>query len=155
MTFGESENFRHRLCYQDLKAYDLYNTPKMAPNRGPPTKSSGKRFSSRKSSLPAKSSKSSKPSNVGTKGRVTRKPPTKQQKTKSSTASAKKKRRIYTEKELDLPTLNMITPVGVAKPKGKKRGKVFVDDAVSLAIFNDPEAAQRAPLDVVEFCGRD
>lgn len=42
----------------------------------------------------------------------------------------KKKRRIYTEKELGVPTLNMITPVGVEKPKGKKKGKVFVDDRV-------------------------
>lgn len=43
-----------------------------------------------------------------------------------------KKRRIYTEKELGIPTLNMITPVGVEKPKGKKKGKVFVDDRVRL-----------------------
>lgn len=42
----------------------------------------------------------------------------------------KKKRRIYTEKELGVPTLNMITPVGVEKPKGRKKGKVFVDDRV-------------------------
>lgn len=44
----------------------------------------------------------------------------------------KKKRRIYTEKELGVPTLNMTTPVGVEKPKGKKKGKVFVDDQVRL-----------------------
>lgn len=42
----------------------------------------------------------------------------------------KKKRRVYTEKELGIPALNMITPVGVEKPKGKKKGKVFVDDRV-------------------------
>jgi 60S ribosomal subunit assembly/export protein LOC1 len=36
----------------------------------------------------------------------------------------KKKRRIYTEKELGIPALNMITPVGVEKPKGEKKGKV-------------------------------
>jgi len=42
----------------------------------------------------------------------------------------KKKKRIYTEKELGIPTLNTITPVGVEKPKGKKKGKVFVDDRV-------------------------
>lgn len=40
------------------------------------------------------------------------------------------KKKTYTEKELDIPTLNMITPVGVTKPKGKKKGKVFVDDKV-------------------------
>ncbi|TVY48019.1 60S ribosomal subunit assembly/export protein [Lachnellula occidentalis] len=44
----------------------------------------------------------------------------------------RKKRRIYTEKELDIPQLNMITPVGVEKPKGKKKGKVFVDDRESM-----------------------
>ncbi len=42
----------------------------------------------------------------------------------------KKKKKIYTEKELGIPQLNMITPVGVTKPKGKKKGKVFVDDKV-------------------------
>lgn len=43
----------------------------------------------------------------------------------------RKKRKTYTEKELGIPQLNMITPVGVTKPKGKKKGKVFVDDKVS------------------------
>ncbi len=42
----------------------------------------------------------------------------------------KRKQRVYTEKELGIPQLNMITPVGVQKPKGKKKGKVFVDDRV-------------------------
>lgn len=41
-----------------------------------------------------------------------------------------KKRRVYTEKELGIPALNMITPVGVEKPKMGKKGKVFVDDRV-------------------------
>jgi len=45
----------------------------------------------------------------------------------------KKKKRVYTEEELGIPKLNMITPVGVLKPKGKKKGKVFVDDRVSLS----------------------
>jgi 60S ribosomal subunit assembly/export protein LOC1 len=50
--------------------------------------------------------------------------------------SGKKKRRVYTEKELGIPQLNMITPLGVEKPKGKKKGKVFVDDRVcSFALF--------------------
>lgn len=44
----------------------------------------------------------------------------------------KKKKRVYTEAELGIPKLNMITPVGVQKPKGKKKGKVFVDDRVSF-----------------------
>ena len=30
-----------------------------------------------------------------------------------------------------MPKLNMVTPAGVQKPKGKKKGKVFVDDPVS------------------------
>lgn len=57
--------------------------------------------------------------------------PQKVQKT-SNLATLKKKRRVYTEKELGIPALNMITPIGVEKPKGKKKGKVFVDDRVSL-----------------------
>ncbi|RKU42444.1 60S ribosomal subunit assembly/export protein [Coniochaeta pulveracea] len=44
----------------------------------------------------------------------------------------KKKKKVYTEKELGIPQLNMITPVGVEKPKGKKKGKVFVDDRESM-----------------------
>ena len=39
---------------------------------------------------------------------------------------------MYTDKELDLPALNMITPVGIPKPRGKKKGKVFADDAESM-----------------------
>ncbi|KAK3946076.1 hypothetical protein QBC46DRAFT_370767 [Diplogelasinospora grovesii] len=45
----------------------------------------------------------------------------------------KKKKRVYTAKELGIPELNMITPVGVTKPKGKKKGKVFVDDRESMS----------------------
>ncbi|KAK0619333.1 hypothetical protein B0T14DRAFT_430354 [Immersiella caudata] len=44
----------------------------------------------------------------------------------------KRKKRVYTEKELGIPELNKITPVGVTKPKGKKKGKVFVDDRESM-----------------------
>jgi 60S ribosomal subunit assembly/export protein LOC1 len=60
-------------------------------------------------------------------------PPAKQQKTKSKVAGEdrKKKKRVYTDEELGIPKLNMVTPVGVQKPRGKKKGKVFVDDAVS------------------------
>lgn len=42
----------------------------------------------------------------------------------------KRKKRVYTEKELDIPKLNTVTPMGVQKPKGSKKGKVFVDDRV-------------------------
>ncbi|KAK6344210.1 60S ribosomal subunit assembly/export protein [Orbilia brochopaga] len=34
----------------------------------------------------------------------------------------------YTDAQLKLPTLNGIVPAGVAKPRGKKKGKVFVED---------------------------
>ena len=68
-----------------------------------------------------------------TKSKISKKikaPPPKQQKTTSATAPVKKKKRVYTDKELGLPKLNMIMPVGVNAPKGKKKGKIFVDDAV-------------------------
>lgn len=71
--------------------------------------------------------------NKGFKTRVLKQakgPPPKQQKTKSAPGPVKKKPRIYTEKELGIPKLNMITPAGVQLPKGKKKGKVFVDDQV-------------------------
>ena len=94
---------------------------------------------SRTKSGPNKSSKTAnKPAALGsnTKSRVSKKsgpkaPPPKQQKTKSKAGTIKKKRRVYTDKELGIPKLNMITPVGVEPPKGKKKGKVFVDDQVS------------------------
>jgi 60S ribosomal subunit assembly/export protein LOC1 len=54
--------------------------------------------------------------------------------TQLSQLNKKKKKRVYTEKELGIPQLNMITPVGVEKPKGKKKGKVFVDDTVSHSL---------------------
>lgn len=82
-----------------------------------------------------------KPNALGanTKSRVSKNkpiaPPPKQQKTKSSAGPAKKKKRVYTEKELGIPKLNMITPVGVDLPKGKKKGKVFVDDQVGLPTY--------------------
>lgn len=43
----------------------------------------------------------------------------------------KKKKKTYTAEELGIPTLNGIRPAGVVKPKGQKKGKVFVDDPVS------------------------
>ncbi|KAK5993423.1 60S ribosomal subunit assembly/export protein LOC1 [Cladobotryum mycophilum] len=56
-----------------------------------------------------------------------------QVKEKNRAALLKKpKRKVYTEAELGIPTLNMITPVGVIKPKGQKKGKVFVDDKESM-----------------------
>lgn len=73
-------------------------------------------------------SKSKKPKSKG--------PPPKPQKSAGNLATLKKKRRVYTEKELDIPKLNMITPIGVEKPKGKKKGKVFVDDRVCFTYLS-------------------
>lgn len=55
------------------------------------------------------------------------------QKTKSRTSlDGRKKKRVYSEKELDIPALNGIIPAGIAKPKGQKIGKKFVDDPASM-----------------------
>lgn len=98
----------------------------MAPSSASRTKSSSSKISKKPSALGsnAKSRVSKKP---GPKA-----PAPKQQKTKSNKGPVKKKKRVYTDKELGIPKLNMITPVGVDLPKGKKKGKVFVDDQVSL-----------------------
>lgn len=88
--------------------------------------------------------KTSKPTGAGSKGKPSgggsssskskvKRPPPKEMKAKPRTAPEllkKRKKRVYTEKELNLPALNTITPVGVQKPRGKKKGKVFVDDQV-------------------------
>ncbi|KAG9995695.1 hypothetical protein KCU78_g17814, partial [Aureobasidium melanogenum] len=61
------------------------------------------------------------------------KPKTVEQKSKSTAhGPAKKKKRVYTEKELNIPTLNGIRPAGIQKPNGVKKGKTFVDDKESL-----------------------
>lgn len=44
----------------------------------------------------------------------------------------KPKKKKYSAEQLGVPKLNMITPVGVVKPRGKKKGKVFVDDRVGV-----------------------
>ncbi|RSL62775.1 hypothetical protein CEP53_004650 [Fusarium sp. AF-6] len=64
-------------------------------------------------------------------------PPSKQVKDKGREALLRKlknpKKRKYTDEQLGIPTLNKITPVGVVKPRGKKKGKVFVDDRESMS----------------------
>lgn len=90
----------------------------------------------------SKGSKGSQRSELSSASRVgksrkknVKRPPPKEVKSKARTAPEnlqKKKKRVYTEAELDLPKLNSITPVGVVKPKGKKKGKTFVDDEVRL-----------------------
>ena len=107
----------------------------MAPTRGgsKPAHGNGKKTTQTSTRKPVTGAIKSR---VGKKVNL---PAPKQQKTKSASSVTKngvgkKKRKVYTDKELGLPKLNMITPVGVEAPKGKKRGKVFVDDAVSLWI---------------------
>jgi 60S ribosomal subunit assembly/export protein LOC1 len=91
----------------------------------------------RGSSKPAKPKSGSKSSSSKPKPKPAGKRPTPEQiKTKPGTHNPvkpkKKKQRVYTDKELGLPALNMITPAGVQKPKGKKKGKIFVDDRESM-----------------------
>jgi len=60
----------------------------------------------------------------------------------------KKKKRVYTEKELDIPALNSIIPAGIAKPKGQKKGKTFVDDPASMmAIMSVVNAEKEGRLE--------
>lgn len=56
------------------------------------------------------------------------KPTLKQPKSSKKFSITNRKTRVYTEKELNIPKLNMIKPSGIEKPKGKKKGKIFVDD---------------------------
>jgi 60S ribosomal subunit assembly/export protein LOC1 len=107
----------------------------MAPNRGPSKPSNktsaGAKKKSSSSSAPSSSNRVSKSKPSSKSG--AKRPPPKEVKSKARTAPElrkKKKVREYTEEELALPRLNMITPVSVQKPRGKKKGKVFVDDTV-------------------------
>ncbi|KAF5969470.1 60S ribosomal protein subunit assembly export LOC1 [Fusarium coicis] len=43
------------------------------------------------------------------------------------------KKKKYTDQQLGIPELNTVTPVGVIKPRGKKKGKVFADDQESMS----------------------
>ncbi|KAI9878743.1 MAG: 60S ribosomal subunit assembly/export protein [Pleopsidium flavum] len=105
----------------------------MAPNRGSSSKQGAGKPTAKGGS---KGSGKSSSNATAFKNRISKSkvkaPPPKQQKTKSVQGAVKKKRKVYTEKELGLPKLNMITPVGVEKPRGKKKGKVFVDDRESM-----------------------
>lgn len=105
----------------------------MAPNRGSSSKGSAGKPSGGSKGKPSTLSSASRVSKSSAK---VKRPPPKEVKSKARTAPEnlkKKKKREYTEKELDLPALNTITPVGVVKPKGKKKGKTFVDDQVCIA----------------------
>lgn len=108
----------------------------MAPNRGSSSKGKASSSSSSgpKKGVLSSGSRVSKPGGGGgSKKRNVKRPPPQEMKSKARTAPdqlKRKKKREYTEAELDLPKLNTITPVGVVKPKGKKKGKTFVDDQV-------------------------
>ncbi|KAJ5674789.1 uncharacterized protein N7477_004723 [Penicillium maclennaniae] len=108
----------------------------MAPTKGSSSKGSSSGGGSR-GSVKGKSSNFSSDSRVSksSKKNAPKRPPPKEVKSKARTAPEnlqKKKKRVYTEAELDLPKLNSITPVGVIKPKGKKKGKTFVDDSEGM-----------------------
>ncbi|KAF1936782.1 hypothetical protein EJ02DRAFT_427205 [Clathrospora elynae] len=120
--------------------------------KSPKGKSGASKFS--KSSKP--SSKSAKPTGSAPEGISKRKQksmslakPGGAQKTKSKTSQdGRKKKRVYTEKELDIPALNGIIPAGIAKPHGQKKGKVFVDDPASMmAIMSVVNAEKEGHLE--------
>jgi 60S ribosomal subunit assembly/export protein LOC1 len=97
--------------------------PTKASGKGAPSKGASK--SSKGASKSGPPSKSKKPTGP--------KPKTVEQKSKSVThGPVKKKKRVYTDKELNIPTLNGIRPAGIQKPNGVKKGKTFVDDKESL-----------------------
>ncbi|KAI0848648.1 60S ribosomal subunit assembly/export protein loc-1 [Daldinia vernicosa] len=101
----------------------------MAPSR---TKTVKNKHAANKSGISSSKSSKGGPSDGIVKSK--RKGPvlSKQVKGKNVPGLLKKKKRVYSEKELGIPELNMVTPVGVTKPKGKKKGKVFVDDKESM-----------------------
>ena len=123
-----------KLCFRQtiLSGVVFTTSPVMAPTRVKTgsSKGSNKRSSkpsTRGSTFQTKNRSSTHQAASASKQKNTHKP------TPSGfAAKAKKKRREYTEKELDIPKLNMITPAGVGKPRGKKKGKVFVDDQESM-----------------------
>lgn len=104
----------------------------MAPSK-PPAKASNKAGGNKpKASGPHKSSLSSKVKKPSGKPSGP-KPKAVEQKTKSTGhGPQRKKKRVYTEKELGIPKLNSIVPAGIEKPHGTKKGKNFVDDKESM-----------------------
>jgi 60S ribosomal subunit assembly/export protein LOC1 len=88
----------------------------------------------------AKSSKRSATDGVTKSKKPKGTPPSKQVKDKGREALLQKfknpKKKKYTDEQLGIPTLNTVTPVGVVKPRGKKKGKVFADDPVRLLFLS-------------------
>lgn len=102
----------------------------MAPSNSKSSKGKG---SSSKSGAGGKSGSGGRSASAGVSKPSKPKGPSKAQQVKEKNILAmfkKPKKKTYTDAELGIPTLNMITPVGVVKPKGKKKGKIFVDDKV-------------------------
>jgi 60S ribosomal subunit assembly/export protein LOC1 len=86
-------------------------------------------------------------------------PPRAKPEVKTKRAAAvpqKKKKKEYTDAELGLPQLNGIIPTGVEKPRGKKKGKVFVDDADTmlgiLAVVTAEKDGEREGKVLKEVC---
>lgn len=110
----------------------------MAPTKSVKGKASkGGKSAGSKSGGPSK--KSAKPKGSAPEGISKRKQkslslakPGGEQKSKSRLSSNRPKKRVYKESELDIPKLNGIIPAGIAKPKGQKKGKTFVDDPASM-----------------------
>jgi 60S ribosomal subunit assembly/export protein LOC1 len=123
----------------------------MAPTKPSKGKTSTKTKGSKigaKASSKSKSS-ASKPEGISKnrQKKLTLAKPGGAQKTKSRT-DGRKKKRVYTEKELDIPQLNGIIPAGIAKPKGVKKGKKFVDDPASMmAIMSVVNAEKEGRLE--------
>lgn len=121
-----------QLEYQPFQPQATYSCDKMAPSRTTTIKN---KHAANKSGL-KKGKNSAKPQNEGVVSK-SRKPkskglPPKPQKRPGNPYVQKREaiKKLYSEKDLGVPELNMITPVGVQKPRGKKKGKVFVDDQV-------------------------
>ncbi|KAF2179109.1 hypothetical protein K469DRAFT_322452 [Zopfia rhizophila CBS 207.26] len=146
--------FRFRFRLSSKKVSTAENFSKVHQFAMAPTKSSkAKRTSGRAAGSVSK--KSVKPPGASSGGISKRKAknltlakPGGAQKTKSKPTDNKKKKRIYTEKELDIPKLNGIIPAGVQKPKGQKKGKKFVDDPESMmAIMSVVNAEKEGHLE--------
>ncbi|KEY71583.1 hypothetical protein S7711_06044 [Stachybotrys chartarum IBT 7711] len=104
----------------------------MAPSR---TRTIKNKHAGAKSGAAGKGAKRSESDGVSKSRNSKPKGPVQSQQLKEKNRAAllkKPKKKVYTEEELGIPKLNMITPVGVIKPRGKKKGKVFVDDRESM-----------------------
>lgn len=111
----------------------------MAPTK--PSKGPKKPLPSLKASAKAKPlARKSSTSSSNSKNKISR-PPPKQQKTKPGAhnpRAGKRKTPVYTDKQLNLPSLNSIIPAShptkgaSGKGAGKKLNKVFVDDVEAM-----------------------